>query len=159
MTQQVALREGLRRGSGGRVGRGGRANIEEGPPVEEPPWSALAAGQVVWIGYAVVQLGVEDVFHERIAVVPVKVGYVSRPDLAVAEPVRGHRELDRNKGLVAPLVEPAALLEDVVHQALPHSRWQKLVQDYPLIVPSDQPLCLVEGLIGIRDAFIQHPID
>ena len=54
-----------------------RADVEEGPPVEEPPWSALAAGQGVWIGYAVVQLGVEDVFHKWIAIVPVKIGYVS----------------------------------------------------------------------------------
>src|SRR5215203_913164 len=108
---------GLRRG----------ADVEEGPPVDEPPRSALAAGQVVRIGYAVVQLGVEDVFQERVAVVPVKVGYVARPNLAVAKPVCGHRKLDRNKGFVAPRVELAALLEDIFHQALPNCRRQKLV--------------------------------
>src|SRR5215217_3147286 len=97
--------------------------------------------------------------HEGVAVVPVEVRYVSRPDLVVAERFRGYRELDRNERRVAPVIKPATLLEDVVYETLPHGSRQKLVQDYPLIMPADKPLGLIEGLVGVRDALIQHPID
>ena len=48
----------------------------------------------------VVRVYVEDVLQERLAIVPAEVGYVAGPYLAVPEPVRGHRELDRDKGAV-----------------------------------------------------------
>jgi hypothetical protein len=101
----------------------------------------------------VVRVYVEDVLQERLAVVPAEVGYVAGPYLAVPEPVRGHRELDRDKGsCAAPGVEAASFRQDVVHQLLAHRHRQELVEDYPLIVPAGQPLGLDEDRAGTRGA-------
>src|SRR5918994_2626703 len=112
---------------------------------------------MVGIRPVVVRVYVEDVLQERLAIVPAEVGYVALPYLAVPEPVRGYRELDRDKGYgAAPDVEAASVRQNVDHQLLAHRQRQELVEDYPLVVPAGQPLGLVEDRAGTRGATGQH---
>jgi hypothetical protein len=66
----------------------------------------------------------------------------------VAEAVRGHRELDRDEGVVAPPVVLRAVGQHVVDHPLADRGGEELVQDQPLVVPAHHPLGLGEPLPG-----------
>jgi hypothetical protein len=68
--------------------------------------------------------------------------------LGVPEAVGGHRELDRDKGVVAPLEVLGAAREHVIDHRLADRLGQELVEDEPLVMPAHHPLGLGEKLLG-----------
>jgi hypothetical protein len=130
------------------------AEVEEGLPVDEPPGGAPPAaqiGRVVRVGGGRVQEQGEELL-QRVVGAGGEVGPVAGADLGVAEAVGGHRELDRDEGVVAPVVVPGAVGQHVVDQRLADGDGQELVQDQPLVVPAHHPLGLGEQLLaGVAD--------
>lgn len=89
-------------------------------------------------------------------------------DHAVAEAIRGARELDRHHGLLLPRVEPAlhrgrrAVDAGSQHRArhrLADDPFQKVVRDDPLVVPAHDPLRLVEDLLTLHLCLLGDVVD
>jgi hypothetical protein len=94
---------------------------------------------------------VEDQREEllrRVGGAGAEVGPVARSYLGVPEAVGGHRELDRDKGVVAPLEVLGAAREHVIDHRLAYRLGQELVEDEPLVMPAHHPLGLGEKLLG-----------
>src|SRR5205814_7727839 len=73
----------------------------------------------------------------RLAVDP-----VAMPDLAVAVPIRGVGELERNVWLAVDPVELWPPLEHGLHRLLADERRQEIAEQHPLVVPHERAASL-----------------
>ena len=113
---------------------------------------ALAADEVVRIGQAVIDVRAEQVGEEGAPLLAREVRDVAWPHLAVAEPVGGDRELDRDERRVTPAVEPTPATQDVLDEVLADDRGQELMHDDPLVMPAHEPLGTVKDAVGVGHA-------
>ena len=118
------------------------AEVEERLPVDETPRRSVPAAQVGGIGPGG-QRGVEDEGEELLRHVGgarAEVGAVAGADLGVAEAEGGHRELDGDERVVAPVKVLQPVLEDRRRHVVADGVGEELVEHQPLVVPPHHPL-------------------
>jgi hypothetical protein len=124
------------------------AQFEEIAPLDEAALGPLTAAKIIRIRVFRIKRRVKNGNAE------VGVGRIKRPDLAMAEAVGGDGKLDRNKGLVPPIIEFSSVSQDVVDYILTYRMRQKLMEHYPLIMPAHQSLRFLERLIRVSDILL-----